>query len=223
MNKRAVRAISTGARALFCIYIAAALAGCSGLPSAAPASVVYDFGPGVVQQAPANRMAPLPTLALGEVLAPTALDHLSVQYRLGYSDAQQLRPYSQARWSMPPAQLLRQRVRETLGARRSVVNQADGLVLPPGTLALRLDLEEFSQLFAQPGSSDGVVRLRATLSQASVKGEALVAQRSVLVRRPAASADAAGGVRALTAAVDAAVQELDDWVQQVQQAQAAPR
>jgi cholesterol transport system auxiliary component len=102
-----------------------------------------------------------------------------------------------------------------------VVNQADGLVLPPGTLALRLELEEFSQLFEQPGSSDGVVRLRATLSQNSVKGEALVAQRSVLVRRPAASADAAGGVRALTMAVDAALQELDAWVQQVQQAQTA--
>lgn len=205
------------------MYLVAALAGCSGLPGAAPAGVVYDFGPGVVQLAPTNRMAPLPTLALGEVLAPTALDHLSVQYRLGYSDAQQLRPYSQARWSMPPAQLLRQRVRETLGARRSVVNQADGLVLPPNTLALRLDLEEFSQFFTQPGSSDGVVRLRATLSQASVKGETLVAQRSVVVRSPAASADAAGGVRALTAAVDAAVQELDIWVQQVQQAQATPR
>jgi cholesterol transport system auxiliary component len=96
-------------------------------------------------------------------------------------------------------------------------------VLPPYTLALRLDLEEFSQLFTQPGSSDGVVRLRATLSQASVKGDVLVAQRSVVVRHPAASADAAGGVRALTVAVDAAVQELDAWVQQVQQAQAASR
>jgi cholesterol transport system auxiliary component len=203
------------------VYVLAALAGCSHLPGAAPAGVVYDFGPGTVQLAPTNRMAPLPTLALGEVLAPTALDHLPVQYRLAYSDAQQLRPYSQARWSMPPAQLLRLRVRETLGARRSVVNQADGLVLAPGTLALRLELEEFSQLFEQPDSSDGVVRLRATLTQTLAKGEALVAQRSVVVRRPAASADAAGGVRALTAAVDAAVQEIDTWVQQVQQAQGA--
>ena len=209
------------ARALFGIYFLVTLAGCSNLPGAAPAGVVYDFGPGAVQSAPTNRMAPLPTLALGEVLAPTALDHLPVQYRLAYSDAQQLRPYSQARWSMPPAQLLRLRVRETMGARRSVVNQADGLVLPPGTLALRLELEEFSQLFEQPDRSDGVVRLRATLSQTLTKGEALVAQRSVVVRRPAASADAAGGVRALTAAVDAAVQEIDTWVQQVQQAQGA--
>jgi cholesterol transport system auxiliary component len=211
------------ARTLFGAYFLFGLVACSGLPSAEPASVVYDFGPGVVEQVPTNRMAPLPTLALGEVLAPTALDHLPVQYRLGYSDAQQLRPYSQARWSMPPAQLLRQRVRETLGARRSVVNQADGLVLPPGTLALRLELEEFSQLFEQPGSSEGVVRLRATVSQTAVKGEVLVAQRSVVVRKPAASADATGGVRALSAAVDAAVQELDAWLQQVQQAQAVPR
>jgi cholesterol transport system auxiliary component len=44
-----------------------------------------------------------------------------------------------------------------------------------------------------------------------------------LVRHPAASADAGGGVRALTVAVDEALQELEAWVQQVQQAQAAAR
>lgn len=67
------------------------------------------------------------------MLAPSALDTLPIIYRLGYSDAQQLRPYAQARWSMPPAQLLRQRVRETLGQRRAVLNLADGVLAPPGT------------------------------------------------------------------------------------------
>jgi len=36
----------------------------------------------------------------------------------------------------------------------------------------------------------------------------------VVVQRPATSADAAGGVRALTAATDAAIEELDQWLQQ---------
>ena len=38
----------------------------------------------------------------------------AVLYRLAYADGQQLRPYSQARWSQPPAQLLQQRLREQL-------------------------------------------------------------------------------------------------------------
>ena len=216
MKILAACAYSIRARALFGLILTAALTGCGALPKGGPAVAVYDFGPGLVQELPSNRMAPLPPLALGEVQAPTALDNLPVVYRLGYSDAQQLRPYAQARWSMPPAQLLRQRVRETLGQRRAVLNLADGVLAPPGTLTLRLELEEFSQLFDAAASSAGVLRLRATLSHPAPGGDALVAQRSFVLREPAASADAAGGVRALTAAVDSAVQQLDQWVQQTQ-------
>jgi hypothetical protein len=50
----------------------------------------------------------------------------AVLYRLAYADAQQLRPYSQARWSQPPAQLLQQRLREQLGLRRAVLKADDG-------------------------------------------------------------------------------------------------
>jgi cholesterol transport system auxiliary component len=46
-------------------------------------------------------------------------------------------------------------------------------------------------------------------------GEKLLAQRLFALQRPAPSADAAGGVRALTAAADAAVQELGQWLQQL--------
>jgi cholesterol transport system auxiliary component len=58
------------------------------------------------------------------------------------------------------------------------------------------------------------VRLRATLVQSVAGGERLVGQRMVVAQRTAASADAAGGVRALTEASDAAVQELDQWLGQ---------
>src|SRR3989344_2674397 len=39
---------------------------------------------------------------------------------------QQLPPYSQARWSQPPAQLLQQRLREQLGQRRAILKADDG-------------------------------------------------------------------------------------------------
>jgi cholesterol transport system auxiliary component len=45
-------------------------------------------------------------------------------------------------------------------------------------------------------------------------GEKLVGQRNVIVQRPAPSSDAPGGVQALTAATDAAIEEIDQWLQQ---------
>jgi cholesterol transport system auxiliary component len=59
-----------------------------------------------------------------------------------------------------------------------------------------------------------MLRFRATLLENTGGGERLVAQRSFEVQRPAPSADAAGGVRALTAATDAAAQELAAWLRE---------
>jgi cholesterol transport system auxiliary component len=192
----------------------AALSACG---SPAPRIAVYDFGPGATAPQVNNRMAPLPPLLLMDVEAASALDGTAVLYRLGYADANQLRPYAQARWSMPPTQLLRQRLRELLGQRRSVLSPVDAVV--PGSLALRLELEEFSQLFDSNQSSAGLVRVRATLSRFGNPPKPL-AQTSFVVQRPADSADAKGGVQALAQASDALVLQVDQWLQQVSNAEA---
>ena len=83
MNMLAACAESTRARALIGLVLAAALGACGSLPSAPAPVAVYDLGPGQVQAQPSNRMAPLPPLALSDVLAPSALDTLPVVYRLG--------------------------------------------------------------------------------------------------------------------------------------------
>ena len=196
------------ARRLLPALALACFTGCSALPSAPvrPAAV-YDFGPGTL--APfATHNPGLPAIVLQDVRAPAALDSAAVLYRLAYSDAQQLRPYSQARWSMPPAQLVSQRLREALSHERPV--------LDPGASAapynLRVELQEFSQLFDTAQTSSGLVRLRATLIDARSGADRLVAQRVFVVQRPAASADASGGVRALVAATDAAVDEIGIWL-----------
>jgi cholesterol transport system auxiliary component len=49
--------------------------------------------------------------------------------------------------------------------------------------------------------------------QPGSQGERLLGQHTVVVQRPAPSNDAAGAVRALTAATDAAVLQLDQWLQ----------
>jgi cholesterol transport system auxiliary component len=214
MKSVAACAYSTRAGALICIMLLG-LGGCSSLKPPARATV-YDFGPGPLATASTTRMAPLPTLVLADVEANAALDGSAVLYRLAYSDAQQPRPYAQTRWSMPPAQLLRQRLREQLGLRRAVLNAAQGVVSGKPAMILHLELEEFSQLFETPERSSGLVRVRATLGQAGKGAERLLGQRSFVVQRPAAGADAPGGVRALTEATDAVIAEIELWVQQVE-------
>jgi cholesterol transport system auxiliary component len=168
---------------------------------------VYDFGPVLVQpSAPAAGATLAPAVALAEVEASSALESTAVAYRLAYADVQQLRPYALARWSMPPAQLLRLRLRDALGANGPVLGGADNAA----TWVLKVELDEFSQVFDAPTSSSGVVRLRATLLRANQ----WIGTRSILARAPASSADAAGGVRALTSATDDAVQQLSVWVAQ---------
>ncbi len=205
------------------ITVLALVTGCS-VVDKPTRPTMYDFGPGALSTTqPAAAGAPLsalPTLAIADIAtAGGALDNQAVLYRLGYTDAQQLRPYSQARWSMPPAQLVRQRLRERLSERRVVLNAREGVALNRSQNAnlplLRLELEEFSQLFSAPDASVGLVRLHATLVEVTPAGERLVAQRNLVVQRPAASADAPGGVRALTAATDAAIEALDQWLQQL--------
>jgi cholesterol transport system auxiliary component len=195
------------AKALFYLFIALTLGGCAFVHKPVSADA-YDFGPEPSVKTPASAAAELPSLALAEVDTSQALDGHGMLYRLDYADAQQLRPYAHARWSAPPAQLVRQRLREVLGQQRTVVD-ADTSTVP---LLLRIHLQEFSQQFASPTQSSGVIRLLATLSRMTPAGELPVAQRTVEVRRPAPSADASGGVQALTAATDAAAQELARWL-----------
>jgi cholesterol transport system auxiliary component len=220
-------------------FIFLALSGCA-LPRLANTPVVYDFGPGQLQAQPSSRLANLPPLELGGIKASAALSGMAVLYRLTYADAQQLKPYTLARWSMPPAELIEQSLRAQLGQRRAVLSvgsitltrparlTASAPVAPLSTqpqsmLGLHLELEEFSQLFETPDKSNGVLRLRATVTQRTAAGEALLAQRSFTAQSAATTPDAAGGVRALAGAVDQVVKELEGWVRQVELAHKTPK
>ena len=212
MKKIAKTSTKTWPGALFLLFFLG-LTGCA-LPDKAARPMSYDFGPGPLTTPPSDRRAHLPALVLAEVQAGPALGSPAMLYRLLYADAQQLQPYALARWIMPPAELLRQRLADTLGQRRALLGPGDGASTSTGMTTLRLTLEEFSQLFDSPQQSRGLLRLRATLSQTGPGGEQLLAQRSVIVQRPAPSADAAGGARALSAATDAAAEELGAWLAQ---------
>ncbi|WP_210542537.1 ABC-type transport auxiliary lipoprotein family protein [Rhodoferax sp. PAMC 29310] len=200
---------SSWAGGLFLVF-SLALSGCANsIQPVRPA--VYDFGPGLVTGTAASSAATRAPLIMGTVESTPALESLALHYRLSYANGQQLKPYAHARWSMAPAQLIRQRLSEQLSQTRAILNPGEsGLAGTAAPATLRIDLEEFSQLFEAPAQSVGLIRLRATLIQPSQTPR--VIQHSVVVRRPAPSADAKGGVQALTAATDAAVLEIDNWL-----------
>lgn len=207
MNLRAVGAVWTRPLAIFPLMLAALLAGCA-LPQRGPSPLLYDFGVRPSSGAAVATAAALPALAITAQATP-ALDGNAMLYRLAYADGQQLRAYTQARWAMPPAELVQQRLREGLSGQFTVLRPGED-----APRVLQLELEEFSQVFDAADKSSGLLRLRATVRQRLPSGERMMAQRTVVVKRPAPSADAAGGVRALSTATDAAVDELAQWLRQ---------
>lgn len=192
------------------VFLAAflALAGCAvPLPDKPVRAQPYDLGPPLPL---AETGVPSgPALALQRVESSAAIDGTAVIYRLLHDGTgQQPRPYATARWTMSPPQLLTQRLREAFAATRPVVEPGAGLA----AIELHVDLDEFSHSFSSPSSSEGVVRLRATVVAPGARTQRLLGQRSIEVRRPAASADPAGGVAALRDATDEAVRQLVAWV-----------
>lgn len=197
------------------------LSACGSLPTSPVRAAVYDFGPGALDAPALTPPAGLPLLALADVeTSGGAIDKLAVLYRLGYVDAQQLRPYAQAHWSMPAAALVQQRLGHILGQQHVVLPAGEGAAMTPvggkRPLVLKVVLEEFTHFFESPTSSFGLLRLRATLLENAAGGAKVLAQRQLVSRQPASTPDAPGGVRALTAATDVAVQTLAVWLAHIE-------
>ena len=213
----AIYACCTWPRALFVIFFLSltGLSGCA-LPTPPERPVLYDFGPGRLTSTLPDHQHPAPALnplIVADIDTHPALDSNAVLYRLLYADPQQLKPYTLARWSMTPAQLIRQRLNDVLGEQRTLLKPGDSTATGAAKpVTLHLSLEEFSQLFESPGASVGLLRLRASVVQSQPTGDQIRAQHTFIVQRPAPSADAAGGVRALTTATDAVIHEIDIWL-----------
>lgn len=199
-----------------------ALAACSGLPTAPTQPVRYDLGMADLAAPAANAaapsVAPVP-LVLAEVQAPGLPEGLTAMfYRLNYSDSQQLRAYQNARWSLPPAQMVEQRLRMRLGLERPVLSGKDNvrpLLADRRSIAqLRVTVDEFSQVFDSASNSRALLRLSASLIGAGESaGNQLLGQKVFTVEVPSNSADAAGGAQAMARAVDEATAQLSRWLQ----------
>jgi cholesterol transport system auxiliary component len=196
----------------------ALLAGCSSFVDRPVRPSLFDLGPLPPITPPIERPGPRIALVLPDIEASGALEGSAVLYRLAYADDHQLRAYSQSRWSAPPPQLVRQRLRQQLGRERPVLSLDESATLAresgQAIYLLRMELEEFAHVFDSPAQSRGQLRLRATLFSSTNGGERLLGQRSIAVQGVAPTPDASGGVRALTEAIDAAAADISQWLLQ---------
>src|SRR6266540_5728439 len=124
-----------------------ACAGCSFAPAPVPAVANYDFGP-VPDGHPAQ--GPRRALLVHDVGAPAWLDSPLIHYRLAYQDAARPQVYAESRWVMSPASLFTNRLRGQLAASGGIVQPGDGA---RAGYALRVELDEFTQVFDAPGKS----------------------------------------------------------------------
>jgi cholesterol transport system auxiliary component len=149
-------------------------------------------------------------LEVAQISVPEWLSGTAMYYRLDYRNDNQLAAYAQSDWIAPPAAMLEPILRHRLagGGWRAVIGPRD-----PATAdaSLQLRLDDFSQAFAVPGDSKGVLDATATLVDSHSDG--VIAQKHFHIEVAAATPDAQGGAKALAEASRKFAAQLQGWAQ----------
>jgi cholesterol transport system auxiliary component len=181
-----------------------ALGGCVGTGRQKMPAAIYDFGAPAQDVGDAPARTPARRLAL-DVAAAAWLDSPGIDYRLAYADPLERSRYADSRWAAPPALLLAAQLRRKIGF--AAVDVA-------AECLLRVELQEFSQVFTAPRTSHGVAQGQVSLIDGKRR---LIASRAFGIVRPARQPDAAGGVQALVEAGDELGRQLDVWLLRLEQ------
>jgi len=181
------------------------LSGCGLLPSRGTPKTAFDLDPSLTNTILSSSLSGV-DVRVYDVTAPAWIDHSSMYYRLAYRNSANPMPYARSEWVMSPAALLTQRLRSRLSDSTDGEIRQVG-IRSAGLYALRSELAEFEQVFDEEDRSRGVIRLRVTL-----EGEGIWTQRTFVVSKPAPSADAAGGVHALTECSDDLAASIVEWL-----------
>lgn len=182
--------------------------GCNNLPKDNAPIVTYDFGL-PRENAPDQTTRMADRLEVSPVTAPSWLDSPAILYRLAYHNAARLDSYADSRWAAPPAALITLRLRQALStasdtSKGNPTPQND----PPNRL--RVDLEEFSQVFDSPQSSRVLFRAHVSLTQKNKQSP--LREHTFSLERQAQTPDAAGAVSALSLASDEFIDAVLTWL-----------
>lgn len=181
-------------------YVIAILAGlslaaCAGLGKPQPEIASYDFG----LTPPISATSWPVRLGLADVKAAAGLEGKALRYRLEYREPARVYAYSLSKWSAQPSELLTRRLRQFAGSHVAGSN-----------CSLQVVLEAFDHVYQSADASYGLVRLQATITDS--KHHTTIAGKTFTHTSPAQASNAQGGVAALSAAADAAMQDIVGWV-----------
>jgi cholesterol transport system auxiliary component len=180
------------------------LAGCASEKQQSDST--FDFGPAMLSAAPPAALGPVGAVVVTDVTGLAALDNERMSYRLNYADPLQARVYAHSRWSATPLQMVTQRLKTRIAQSGSKVLSATDA--SDNVAILRTEVDDFTHSFDGQSQSYGQLVLRASLFQ----GHKLIDQKTFSRKSPAASADAAGGARALAAATDGVAADIVAWL-----------
>ncbi|MCB1957469.1 MAG: hypothetical protein KDG55_17450 [Rhodocyclaceae bacterium] len=181
------------------------LAGCGGIGTLPKAITLHDFG----HPSPAH-FEPAIGLRVVEVRAPSWLGSSGMQYRFADQADQRRLTYTQNRWVAAPAELI-----------QTAMRRAYDLALPEGGgCLLRVELDEFSQVFDSATESHGVVEARALLI--SPRADALLAETRFSEHVVAQTPNATGGAVALRDASLTLIENVAKWLGRLDRARGGP-
>jgi len=189
------------------------LAGCAQLSSRQTFPKHYTLADSPASTQQTSGTTSRATLQVARITVAPWLQGTALYYRLDYRHDDRIATYAQSDWVSPPANLLETMIQNALasGGHWHIVTGPTG---PARTaFALHVQLNDFSQAFASPGQSRGVLDATATLVD-NRNGNA-IAQKSFHVEAAAPSADAQGGVKALNHAALQFTAELERWLRAV--------
>ena len=201
-------------RQVLIALILALLAGCSMLPATGqrPASSHYVLALPSVDSAPVAPRADAPVLLLRDTETPGVFQSV----RLVYSRVPGvLNHYQFARWSEAPANALNTLLRQRLNAAglySAVVPMGAGVV---ADFQLNTRLQS---VYHDATTAPGMGRLTLEAELVNRHDARLIAHRTFQAEAPAPSHDGAGAAKALGDASGRAIDELTDWLAQVQPA-----
>ena len=187
------------------VALAILVAACGGVGTLPKAITLHDFG------APAEAsFQPAIALRLVEVRAPSWLGSSGMQYRFAAQVDQRRLTYTQNRWVAAPAELI-----------QTAMRRAYDMALPDGGgCLLRVELDEFSQVFDTANESRGVIEARAQLI--SPRADALLAETRLSASVPAPTPNAAGGAQALREASHALIADAAKWLGRLDRSRSGP-
>lgn len=183
------------------------LAGCAVIPRAPTPISTFDFG-SLARPEYLRPVSSLIQIQFAGVTAPAWLDTQAMRYRLVYHHPAQTHVYANNRWAAPPASLLTERIKQHIASWQNSPDRRDKRARP-ATYILKIELEDFVQVFDAVNRSHVNVSLRASLFERDTR--LLVAQQRFSEAQSTSSADASGAAKAFIAISDQLAAELIQW------------